>query len=162
MDMFAEIGKIEDSAGGDFKMPVGTHPATISDLKLDHDKGYVDFKYNFIGAGVHGYNRWFMKGNDKEKTAKAVAMYSKQLRNAGFEAHDGPSLGRAIQQLEGASVLVDVTNNKKDSKYQRYWISGKYVPKRETVTAPGSATDDGLPFAILLAPFAAAIMGIIA
>jgi len=146
MDMFAEIGKIEDTQGSSYKMPVGEHPATVSDLKLDHENGYVDFKYNFIGAGVFGYNRWFMKGNDQEKQKKAIAMYSKQLRNAGFEAHDGPSLGRALQQLEGASVTVDVTNDKKDGKYQRYWITGKYIPKREAVVTPGSATDDGLPF----------------
>ena len=162
MDMFAEIGKIEESVGGSYKMPVGEHPATVSDLKLDHESGYVDFKYNFIGAGVFGFNRWFLKGKDAEKTKKAVAMISKQLRNAGFEAHDGPSLGRAISQLEGASVTVDVTNDKNNDKYQRYWITGKYIPKRETVAAPGSATDDGLPFAILLAPLAAAIVGIIA
>lgn len=162
MNMFEEIGKIEDTQASSFAMPVGTHGATVSDLKIDHETGYVDWKYNFIGAGVYGYNRWFMKGNDKEKQKKAIAMYSKQLRNAGLEATDGPSLGRALQQLEGKSVLVDVTNDKRDAKYQRYWISGVYVPKRTAVAEPGSAADDGLPFAILLAPLAAAMMGILA
>lgn len=149
MGMFDEIGKIEDNGGGgNYKMPVGEHPITVSDLKLDHDTGYVDFKLNFIGAGVHGYNRWFMKGNDPEKVKKAHAMYSKQLRNAGLEAFDGPSMGRAIQQLEGMSLIVDVTNDKRDAKYQRYWIVGPYTAKR-VAPEPGSGTtavDDDLPF----------------
>lgn len=162
MNMFDEIEKIEDAGGsGSYKMPVGTHAATVSDLKIDHDTGYVDFKYTFLGTDLWGYNRWFLKNNNADKQKKARSMYSKQLRNAGFEVADMASLGRALNALEGRTVLVDVSNDKQNDKYQRYWISGVYVPKRTAVTEPGSAADDGLPFAIFLAPLAAAMMGIL-
>lgn len=151
MSMYDEIGNIDESAaggGGNYKMPLGTHPALISDLVEDNDKKVVDFKLNFLGTSVAPKARFWLGGDDPVKVKKGHAMISKQLKSVlGRPITNGKEMGQAIRELEGKYVLVDVTNRKGNADYQNYWLSGPYTPPRASTVEPGGSTStDDLPF----------------
>lgn len=150
MGMYDNIGDVDGGSGSNNRLPVGQHPAMISDVKEDTEKERVQFTLNFLGTNSAPRNTWFFGGDDKEKVAKFNALKVKQLRNIGFTINDatkGRDVQRAIKSMDGKYVLVDV-KNRPGSDYQSYWLAGEHFPARPNAqndSTPAASTDE-LPF----------------
>jgi len=145
MSLFDNIGDIE--AGGDYKMPVGSHPALITNVFIDEEKETVAFKVNFNGTSVVGNGKFWLGGDDPDKVKKGLQRVAKQLKNLfGRPITNGKEMQKAIREMDGKYAMIEVAPNKRNPDFQLYWIEGPYVPARGADATAAVTGSDDLPF----------------
>lgn len=138
-----DIGEDVDSGG---KLPVGTHTADVLKVSVNEEREQIGIQVKFRDLGV---SKWFnlnFKASTPEKTVTAKKMSVKQLRNAGNVIKTDADVPKAIDNLEGAGLKIQITNNKNDPRYQNFWIDG-VVPRNRVAAASNEVDDsDEIPF----------------
>jgi len=143
MGMFDKVGNLQETSSNDnYNMPVGDHPALITNVEFNEELEVVDFKINFLGTSVAPRGRFWLGGNDPVKVKKGHAMIAKQLKSVfGNPIRDGKEMEEAILALDGKHVVVEVTP-RKGSNYQNYWLKGAYTLPRGADVNPALPDSD--------------------
>lgn len=137
-----DLGEDVDSGG---KMPVGTHTADVLKVSVNEEREQVGVQVKFRDLGV---SKWFnlnFKASTPEKTVICKRMSIKQLRNAGNVIKTDADIPKAVDNLEGAGLKIQVTNNKNNPQYQNFFIDG-VVPRNRVVSNETADDSDEIPF----------------
>lgn len=137
-----DLGEDVDSGG---KLPIGTHTADVLKVTLNEEREQIGIQVKFRDLGVSKWINLNFKGSTPEKTAIMKRMSVKQLRNAGNVIKTDADVPKAIDNLEGAGLKIQVTKNKNDDRYQNFWIDGT-VPRNRVVSADSVEDNDEIPF----------------
>ncbi len=137
-----DLGEDVDSGG---KLPIGTHTADVLKVTLNEEREQVGIQVKFRDLGVSKWINLNFKGSTPEKTAIMKRMSVKQLRNAGNIIKTDADVPKAIDNLDGAGLKIQVTKNKNDDRYQNFWIDGT-VPRNRVVSADSVEDNDEIPF----------------
>jgi hypothetical protein len=150
MSFLSKLGveNLGDDAEAGGKLPVGTHTADVLKVNVNEEREQIGIQVKFRDLGV---TKWFnlnFKASTPEKTAICRRMAVKQLRNAGNIIKTDADIPKAVDNLEGAGLKVNVTKNKTDDRYQNFFIEGN-VPRFRGSDAAASASvedNDEIPF----------------
>lgn len=137
-----DLGEDVDSGG---KLPVGTHTADVLKVSVNEEREQIGIQVKFRDLGV---SKWFnlnFKASTPEKTVICKRMSIKQLRNAGNVIKTDADIPKAVDNLEGAGLKIQVTKNKNDERYQNFFIDGS-VPRNRVVSADSVDDNDEIPF----------------
>lgn len=137
-----DLGEDVDSGG---KLPIGTHTADVLKVTLNEEREQIGIQVKFRDLGVSKWINLNFKGSTPEKTAIMKRMSVKQLRNAGNVIKTDADVPKAIDNLEGAGLKIQVTKNKNDDRYQNFWIDG-VVPRNRVVSTDLVEDNDEIPF----------------
>jgi hypothetical protein len=139
-----------DDLSGNRKIPTGTHQADITGVFQDEEKGTVGIRFYFPSFELSLSERHYLRKKDGGQNKVGADILAKQMRNAKFEVRTGEQLKNALNNLQGLSVLVDVSN-RKGTDYQHFYISGLGEKSRSIMAdsdevVESVVVDDDLPF----------------